>query len=141
MEIAKKISYPVFVEDSGLFIKALNRFPGPYSSYVYQTLGLSGILKLLSSVQDREAEFKSVIAFCDQKHTLKCFLGSVQGTISYEARGVSGFGFDPLFEPNCGGGKTFAEMSVEEKCLISHRGIVLRKFAKWYKKYIRNHTL
>jgi XTP/dITP diphosphohydrolase len=141
LNATKRFSNPIFVEDAGLFIKALSGFPGPYSSYVYQTLGISGILKLTSCIDDRSAEFRSVIAFCDTSGNLRCFDGVIGGRISSEARGIGGFGFDPIFEPDNENGKTFAEMSVEEKSLFSHRGIALRKFAKWYAKYLRNHTL
>lgn len=141
LNVTKRFSNPIFVEDAGLFIKALSGFPGTYSSYAYQTLGVSGILKLVSCIEDRSAEFRSVIAFCDPSGNLRCFEGVVEGRISSEARGIGGFGFDPIFEPDNGNGKTFAEMSVEEKSLFSHRGIALRKFASWYSKHVHNHTL
>jgi XTP/dITP diphosphohydrolase len=64
-----------------------------------------------------------------------CFKGEVLGVITKEERrGSSGFGFDPIFEPLSGGGKTFAEMTVEEKNHYSHRAEALRKFAEWYKR-------
>ncbi|MEM4527201.1 MAG: RdgB/HAM1 family non-canonical purine NTP pyrophosphatase, partial [Nitrososphaerota archaeon] len=122
---------PVMVEDAGLFIDALNGFPGPYSSYVYRTIGVKGVLKLLENLQDRKAKFVSIIAFYSPFTNLKTFTGEVEGRISYEARGESGFGFDPIFIPIDGDGRTFAEMNLEEKNKISHRGRSARKFAEW----------
>ncbi len=63
----KRLKKPVIVEDAGLFIKALKWFPGTYSSYVQDTLGNEGVLKLMSDIEDRYAEFRSVIGFCTPK--------------------------------------------------------------------------
>lgn len=133
MNAVKETNLPLIVEDSGLFIKALNGFPGPYSSYVYRTIGIRGILRLLEGVEDRSAYFKSVVAFHDPGGETKCFQGIVYGKVAREARGSGGFGFDPIFEPEEEPNKTFAEMTIEEKNRISHRARALRKFAEWYK--------
>ncbi|MCE5215300.1 MAG: non-canonical purine NTP pyrophosphatase, partial [Methanobacterium sp.] len=58
---SRRLGKPVIVEDAGLFIKALKWFPGTYSSYVQETIGNKGILKLMSDVSNRYAEFRSVI--------------------------------------------------------------------------------
>ncbi|HIE15127.1 TPA: XTP/dITP diphosphatase [Candidatus Bathyarchaeota archaeon] len=133
IDAVKKSNLPIIVEDAGLFVRALNGFPGPYSSYVYQTIGKEGILKLLEKVRDRRAYFKSVVAFSEPGKTVKIFSGIVEGVIVEEPKGSSGFGFDPIFKPLNGDGRTFAEMSVEEKSSLSHRSQALRNFAKWYK--------
>ena len=133
IDAVKKCGLPIFVEDAGLFIKALNGFPGPYSSYVYRTIGTKGILKLMENVDERDAYFQSVVAFSGPEEAPKCFQGKVKGKISMEERGGSGFGFDPIFEPSGGRKKTFAEMTTTEKNEYSHRAGALRKFAKWYK--------
>jgi len=123
---------PVLVEDAGLFIDALNGFPGPFSSYVYKAIGIRGILKLMEDVEDRRARFLSVIAFYTPMiGGVKIFTGEVEGYIAREPRGSSGFGFDPIFIPAEGDGKTFAEQSVEEKNKLSHRARAARKFAEW----------
>jgi XTP/dITP diphosphohydrolase len=132
LDAVKKCHLPLIVEDAGLFIKALNNFPGPYSSYVFQTIGTSGILKLMKDIDDRYAYFHSVVAFCKPKEKPVTFYGKVKGKIVQEERGGSGFGFDPIFAPLKGDGKTFAEMGTEEKNKYSHRAEALRKFAKWY---------
>jgi len=128
----KKCGLPVFVEDAGLFIEALNGFPGPFSSYVYRTIGTKGILKLMENVDKRDAYFQSVVAFSSLGETQKCFQGRVKGKISMEERGGSGFGFDPIFEPSGSHKRTFAEMPTIEKNEYSHRAKALRKFAEWY---------
>ena len=129
----KKTGLPLIVEDAGLFIEALNGFPGPYSAYVYQTLGTKGILKLMKKIEKREASFHSVVAFRSSKENPRTFHGEVRGKISLQERGSHGFGFDPIFEPsNDDYHKTFAEMSIQEKNRFSHRAQALLGFAKWY---------
>jgi XTP/dITP diphosphohydrolase len=132
MDAVEKCGLPIFVEDAGLFIKALNGFPGPYSSYVYRTIGTKGILKLMENIDKREAYFQSIVAFSSPEETPKCFHGRVEGKISMEERGNPGFGFDPIFEPSGGHERTFAEMTTIEKNKYSHRAEAIRKFAKWY---------
>ena len=126
-----KIDKPFFIDDSGLFIEALNGFPGVYSAYVFKTLGNEGILKLMDGVENRKAYFKSVIGYYDGR--IHIFKGIVNGRIGYKKRGDLGFGFDPIFIPE-GFNKTFAEMTTEEKNKISHRGRALETFSKWLKE-------
>ncbi len=133
-DAVEKSGMPVFVEDAGLFIEALKGFPGPYSSYVYRTLGTKGILKLMEGIAKRNAYFYSVVAFYSPEDaSLKCFHGKVEGKITLNEHGNRGFGFDPIFKPKRGVGKTFAEMTTVEKNRFSHRAQALRKFAVWYK--------
>lgn len=127
--LERMVEAPFFIEDSGLFIDALNGFPGVYSSYVFKTIGNEGILKLMESVENRRAEFFCVIAFHDGEK-IHVFKGSVKGRISEKMRGKHGFGYDPIFEVN---GKTFAEMG-DEKDRFSHRRIALEKFFRWVAK-------
>ncbi|MCW3995325.1 MAG: XTP/dITP diphosphatase [Candidatus Bathyarchaeota archaeon] len=129
---------PIFVEDAGLFIEALNGFPGPYAAYAYKTIHNSGILKLMENQKNRHATFQSVIAYCDQQNPSQpqCFLGEVKGEITSQERrqqSKSGFGFDPIFQPE-GSSKTFAEMTIQEKNGYSHRAMAIKKFAEWYRK-------
>jgi XTP/dITP diphosphohydrolase len=132
IDAVKNSGLPVFVEDSGIFVEALNGFPGPYSSYVYRTVGIKGVLKLMKKIENRDAYFQAVIAFNSPEEELICFTGKVKGKISLQVRGKSGFGYDPIFKPSDGDGRTFAEMSAEEKNGLSHRAEALKKFAKWY---------
>lgn len=119
------LNKPVLVEDAGLFIEALNGFPGPYSSYVYRTIGIAGVLKLLNGVENRKACFKSAVTLVHGKGIFTS-TGEVCGVISTTPRGSKGFGFDPIFVPN-GETRTFAEMSISEKNLYSHRATAVRK--------------
>lgn len=122
----------IISEESGLFIERYGGFPGPYSSYTLRKIGLMGILKLMEGVEDRRAYYKSVIALkhgCD----LRLFQGSVWGRISQEPRGKGGFGYDPIFIPDEGDGRTFGEMTIEEKNTISHRARAFRMLGAWLK--------
>lgn len=121
--LSDEIRGPFFIEDSGLFIDALKGFPGPYSSYVFKTIGNDGILKVMDGVSNRKAKFRAVIAYFDGER-VRTFIGEVHGEIATEKRGGMGFGFDPIFEYQ---GKTFAEMG-EEKNEVSHRRKALDTF-------------
>lgn len=124
------LSRPVLVEDAGLFIEALNGFPGPYSNFVYRTIGINGLLKLMEGVENRRAYFKSAAAIAFSGGVLVS-TGIVEGEIAREPRGSGGFGFDPVFIPK-GQKRTFAEMSVEEKNAVSHRAVSTRNVLKHY---------
>ncbi len=131
-DAVKKCNLPVVVEDAGLFIEALKGFPGPYSSYVYRTIGNNGILKLMKNVTNRNACFKSVAAYLEPSMDKpSCFEGDVKGEIFVEKHGDQGFGFDPIFKP-LGSSIALAEMAVDVKNKLSHRASAFHKFAKWY---------
>ena len=117
---------PVIVDDSGLFVDALGGFPGPYSSYVYDTIGIERVADLALAEADRGARFRAVVAYCDGDR-VETFEGVVLGRI-VAPRGEGGFGYDPIFEHD---GTTFAEMDTERKNAISHRGRALAKLASW----------
>jgi XTP/dITP diphosphohydrolase len=134
----KRWNLPFIVEDAGLFVDALNGFPGPYAAYVYKTIDNAGLLKLMENVQNRKATFRSAIAYCDNVSGRSvCFAGETSGEITKQERMTnieSAFGFDPIFQPE-GSRKTFAEMTINEKNGFSHRAQAVHKFAEWYKKY------
>lgn len=134
LEAAHECGLPVFVEDAGLFVAALRGFPGPYSSYVFRTLGTGGVLRLMEGVEERGACFRSVVAFLDPdgKGGALSFEGRVDGVIAREQKGEHGFGFDPIFVPKAEPGKTFAQMTLQEKSRYSHRSLALQEFADWY---------
>ncbi|MEM2107144.1 MAG: XTP/dITP diphosphatase [Candidatus Bathyarchaeia archaeon] len=131
----EKMNNPLFIEDSGLFIDALGGFPGPYSSYVYETIGNNGILKLMEGTMRRSARFESVVVYIDSPKNIHIFTGIVRGTISSRIRGQK-WGFDPIFIPE-GKNQTYAEMGFDEKQMVSHRRIALEKFAFWILKSYR----
>jgi XTP/dITP diphosphohydrolase len=129
---AKAARRAVLVEDAGLYVESLNGFPGPYSAYVFKTIGLAGVIALLRpDPSRREARFVSSLAYCAPLGAPALFDGTVGGTIATRPRGKKGFGFDPIFVPE-GGTKTFGELNLQEKCAVSHRGDAMRKFARWY---------
>ena len=120
-----KCKKPLIIEDDGIFINSLNGFPGPYSSYIFKTIGNKGILNLLK--QNRKAKFVSIITYCD-KHILQSFDAKIDGSISKSVKG-KGWGYDPIFIPN-NLQKTFAELNNKNE--LSHRYKALKKFSKWY---------
>jgi len=132
LEAFGRSGLPLMAEDAGLFIRALNGFPGPYSSYVYKTIGNKGILRLMEGIRDRAAQFRSAVAYCSPDGSVESFLGISEGGIAKDMRGSQGFGFDPIFEPSGSEGRSFAEMDTDEKNMVSHRSRALTKFAEHY---------
>ena len=142
-EAYREVGAPVVVDDSGLFMSAFDGFPGPYSSYVEDKLGIQTVWDLAQTVDDRAASFRCVMAYCDGGAVdqptepgrvadgdlpVRLFVGEVTGEI-VAPRGDGGFGYDPIFEHE---GSTFAERSADEKNDLSHRGRALAAFAEWY---------
>ncbi len=125
---------PLIVDDTGFSIDALNGFPGPYAAYVLHTIGNTGILKLMDGVKSRGAHFTTAIAFADES-SIHVFTGTIHGNVTTYPRGKNGFGYDPIVDIN---GRTLAEMSLEEKSVISHRALALSKFRDWYLKKIQS---
>lgn len=120
---------PVVVEDTGLFIDVLRGFPGPYSAYVFRTLGNQGILRLLEETADRGAIFKSVFAYGDTAGSVECFGAEAAGTIALACRG-EGWGYDPIFVPGNASGRTYGELG-DDKNRLSHRRAALEKLVCW----------
>ena len=121
-----KCKKPVIVEDDGLFIDSLSGFPGPYSSYIFNTIGNNGILKLIGD--NRDAQFVAIIAFCDSSNEPTLFESSVAGKISKSIQD-GGWGYDPIFIPEKQN-KTYAEL--DDKNKFSHRYEALKKFVSWF---------
>ena len=126
-----------FADDTGLEVEALDGRPGVYSARYagehcsYQD-NVDKLLREMKGKTNRRACFKTVIALIlDGKEYL--FEGHVDGQIIENQRGMSGFGYDPVFLPD-GFDRTFAEMSEEEKNSISHRGRAIRKMMDFLKK-------
>lgn len=126
-----------FADDTGLEVYALGGRPGVYSAR-YAGEGKSAeenmnkLLDEMKDIADRKARFRTVIALVmDGNEWL--FEGVVEGEILEERRGGQGFGYDPVFRP-VGYEQTFAEMSLELKNRISHRGIAVRKLVEHLNK-------
>lgn len=118
-----------FADDSGLEVEALNNEPGIYSARYAGAGGdaanLELVLKKMEGQSNRKARFKTVISLI-QDNQKYLFEGVINGTLRQENAGVKGFGYDPIFQPD-GYDITFAEMSMEQKNEISHRGQAMKK--------------
>ena len=133
--IARATGRPAIADDTGLEVDALGGRPGVHSArYAGADASYSDnvnkLLVELSSVgEPRTARFRTVAiaVFPDGREVVA--EGVVEGQIAREARGESGFGYDPVFIPRDGQGRTFAEMNVEEKNLVSHRSRAFRSLA------------
>lgn len=126
-----------FADDTGLEVKSLNNEPGVYSArYAGDSnnsrANMEKLLKNLHDKADRSARFKTAIAL-SMNHSHIMFLGICEGEITEEPRGESGFGYDPIFQPKSFE-KTFAEMSLQQKSEIGHRGKAMRQLIDYLTK-------
>ena len=125
-----------FADDTGLEIFALNNEPGVYSARYSGgrdfNKNMDLVLQKMQGITDRSARFRTVISLIigNEEHL---FEGIVNGTIRTEKSGEEGFGYDPIFEPE-GYNITFAEMGLEEKNTISHRGRAMEKLIAFLNK-------
>ena len=94
---AEKLGQKVIVTDVGIFIKALNGFPGINTAFTLKRIGCEGIVKLMERVKDREVEFRVRLAYCESGKKAVSFSGVTKGLIADKTRGNGGFGFDPIF--------------------------------------------
>ena len=128
--VSEKYGYNCFADDTGLEVEALNGEPGVYSArYAGEQKDANDNMdKLLLNLKDKpngSAQFKTVIALnLDGKQNL--FTGIIKGKIIEEKIGTNGFGYDPIFVAD-GYTKTFAELTIEEKSRISHRGLAVKQ--------------
>ncbi len=135
--VTSNYGYDCFADDTGLVVDALNGAPGVYSARYAgkQKDANDNMDKLLSELKDesnRKANFKTVIALnLNGKQNL--FTGIINGKIIEEKIGTNGFGYDPIFVAD-GFDKTFAELSMEEKSTISHRGIAVKELILFLQK-------
>ncbi|MBN1159432.1 MAG: RdgB/HAM1 family non-canonical purine NTP pyrophosphatase [Bacteroidales bacterium] len=132
--IYKKYGINCFSDDTGLEIEALNNEPGAFSARYAggQSNFEKNILKVLRKLKgkmNRRARFRTVIALVETGN-LTLFEGEISGVITEDPRGNSGFGYDPIFQPD-GYEKTFAEMEPAEKNRISHRRIAVENLVKY----------
>lgn len=131
-KLADKYGKPMVAEDSGIFIRELNGFPGTCSAYIHKRIGLKGILKLMEGASDRACFYRSAVGYCEPGREPVCFLGEEEGTISEEIRGCHGFGHDPIFIPD-GMKKTYGEMSNAPEIKKFRRNAVIK-----LKEYLNN---
>lgn len=135
----------VLADDSGLEVDTLGGAPGVHSARYAATspeenaddgANNARLLRELVHASDRNARFVCVIAAARDGQTLATFRGEARGLILDAPRGSGGFGYDPLFFfPALD--KTFAELTLEEKATVSHRGAAFRRFLEWEEQQIK----
>jgi XTP/dITP diphosphohydrolase len=135
--VTEKYGYNCFADDTGLEVETLNGAPGVYSArYAGEQKDANDNMdKLLSELKDktnRKANFKTVIAL-NLNGEQNLFTGIINGKIIEEKIGTNGFGYDPIFVAD-GFNKTFAELTMEEKSTISHRGIAVKQLLTFLQK-------
>jgi len=128
----RELQRPLIVEDTGIYFKAFNDFPGANAKTVFKGIGYEGILKLLEG-KPREATFVTSIAFVKPGMYPMCFIGECKGRIAEKVSDVIAFDYDAIFIPD-GDNRTFSEMSKEEKEKYSHRAKAVESFVEWYKQ-------
>jgi XTP/dITP diphosphohydrolase len=132
--IASASGEAAVADDTGLEVTALGGGPGVRSArfageHATDAENVDRLLADLADAVDRSARFRTVALVVDGDYELACD-GVCSGTIATERRGEGGFGYDPVFIPDEGDGRTFAEMSPDEKHAISHRGRAFRALAR-----------
>jgi len=134
--VYEKFGYNCFSDDTGLEVEAINNEPGVYSARYAgpQRKAEDNMQKLLlelNKIKNRKARFRTVISLIinGEEH---CFEGIVEGEILKQKQGIDGFGYDPIFAPE-GKSISFAEMELDEKNKISHRGRAVVKLTQFLK--------
>lgn len=134
--VTEHYGYNCFADDSGLEVDALNGAPGVISAryagdHKNDNDNIDKLLSEMASQDNRKANFKTVIAL-NLDGTQHLFTGIINGTIIREKRGENGFGYDPVFiaEQDT---RTFAELEIQEKSSISHRGKAVKQLVDFFK--------
>lgn len=135
--VTHNYGYPCFADDTGLEVEALNGAPGVYSArYAGEQKSaednMNKLLHELHQVSNRKANFKTIICL-NINGSQHLFTGIINGEITTEKIGANGFGYDPIFIAD-GTNKTFAELSMQEKAGISHRGIAVAQLLAFLSK-------
>lgn len=131
-----KLHKPCFADDTGLEADALGGAPGIYTArYAGESKDPSAnmdklLLELEKAGTSRKARFRTVIAYINSEGILQTLEGVLEGSIALKKSGNEGFGYDPVFIPEEYEGKTLAEISLEQKNAISHRGKAMRALKK-----------
>lgn len=136
--VTEKYGYNCFADDTGLEVTALNGEPGVYSArYAGEqkdaTDNMNKLLTELKGNRNRTAQFKTVIALNIDGNQQQ-FTGIAEGTIIEEKKGNQGFGYDPIFQPK-ELNKTFAELTMDEKAIYSHRAKAVKQLITFLEKY------
>lgn len=122
-EAYKALKEPLITDDSGLYLKGFNQFPGAYTKYVLQTIGVEGLHKLIDK-KSVHAEWRCYAVYSDGKIIISS-VGKMTGCIKIDVIEKVNT-YDDIFYPNCGS-RSLSEYSLEEKCVVSHRRNALDK--------------
>ena len=138
--VTEKFGFNCFADDSGLEVDALNGEPGVFSArYAGEPKNdennIDKLLANLKEIENKKANFKTVICL-NLNGKQQLFTGIINGQIIEERVGTNGFGYDPIFVTD-GYQKTFAELTLEEKSNISHRGIAVKQLITFLQKQFR----
>lgn len=125
----ERVSRPILVEDTSLELTGMGGFPGPLVRWLLASAGAEGICRLASAFDDRRARVRCIACAASGSEEI-LGMGIVEGEISSRPRGTRGFGWDSVFVPEGGGGKTYAELKIEAKNRISHRRKALEALKK-----------
>ena len=122
---------PCFADDSGFCVEALKNNPGVKSKRFLEKFSnnkkaFEYIISNVVKKRNNKAFFVTAISLTLKENHHITFLGKINGTVSLKPKGMNGFGYDPIFIPE-NNIKTFAEMNLEEKSIISHRKIAITK--------------
>ena len=120
--------FAIMVEDSGVFLDAFEDWPGAESSDVEKEIGLEGVLEMLADGRQRGAEYRAVAIVSDGVEAWRG-TGVCRGRISETVRGGAGFGYDPIFIPDEGDGRTFGEWGEGKSSEITHRARAMNRLA------------
>ena len=138
---ARILGYPALADDSGLCVDALNGAPGVYSAryageHATDQDNVNKLLDALKNEENRKAAFECVISIAAPTGAALTYEGRCKGVLTHEPCGENGFGYDPLFffpEFN----KTFAQLSMDEKAKVSHRGKALQEVTQEMDKILQ----
>ncbi len=138
--VTEKFGFNCFADDSGLEVDTLNGEPGVFSArYAGEPKNdennINKLLANLKEIKNKKANFKTVICL-NLNGKQQLFTGIINGQIIEERVGTNGFGYDPIFVAD-GYQKTFAELTLEEKSNISHRGIAVKQLITFLQKQFR----
>lgn len=132
--VADRFGCDCFADDTGLEVEVLNGAPGVFSARYAgpghdSAANMTKLLREMEGQTNRRARFRTVVALM-RDGRLELVNGIVEGRIALAPRGADGFGYDPIFIPDDGDGRTFAEMSAQEKNEISHRARAMTQLRK-----------
>jgi XTP/dITP diphosphohydrolase len=137
--VFQHFSIPCFADDTGLEVTSLGGAPGVYSAryageHKNSEDNINLLLRNLSGIENRKARFRTVITLVGLTPQPQYFEGIINGTIGFARQGDKGFGYDAVFTPE-GHHQTFAQMSMEQKNTLSHRGLAVKKLITFLKNY------